>query len=99
MHAGAVRARGDLSLAAMAHDLASVIDATAGAGRAVVVGHSMGGMTVLQMAESRPDNVTARLAGVVLTGRAAAGCFAVPWARSPISCCRGSARSGRRPGV
>jgi len=68
-------ARGDLSLAAMAHDLASVIDATAGAGRAVVVGHSMGGMTVLQMAESRPDMFTARLAGVVLTGTAAAGLF------------------------
>jgi len=66
-------ARGDLSLGAMAHDLASVIDAVDGDRRVVVVGHSMGGMTVLQMAESRPDVFAGRLAGVVLTGTASAG--------------------------
>ena len=65
--------RGDLSLAAMAHDLGAVIDATAGQGGVVVVGHSMGGMTVLQMAESRADVFAGRLAGAVLTGTAASG--------------------------
>lgn len=64
--------RGDLSIGAMAHDLASVIDATDGDRRVVVVAHSMGGMTVLQMAESRPDIYAGRLAGVVLAGTAAA---------------------------
>jgi pimeloyl-ACP methyl ester carboxylesterase len=64
--------RGDLSLGAMAHDLASVLDAVDGDRRVVVVGHSMGGMTVLQMAESRPDVFAGRLAGVVLTGTASA---------------------------
>jgi pimeloyl-ACP methyl ester carboxylesterase len=64
--------RGDLSLSAMAHDLAAVIDAVEGQGRIVVAGHSMGGMSVLQMAESRPDVFAGRLAGVVLTGTASA---------------------------
>ncbi len=64
--------RGDLSIGAMAHDLASVIDATDGESQVVVVAHSMGGMTVLQMAESRPDIFAGRLAGVVLAGTAAA---------------------------
>ena len=66
-------ARGDLSLPAMAHDLAAVIGAVVGGGRVLVVGHSMGGMTVLQMAESRPDVFAAHLAGVVLAGTASAG--------------------------
>jgi pimeloyl-ACP methyl ester carboxylesterase len=65
-------ADGDVSLAALAHDLATVIDATVGEGRAVVVGHSMGAMAVLAMAESRPDIFAKHLSGAVLTGAASA---------------------------
>ena len=68
-------ARGDLSVAAMAHDLAAVVDAGVPEGRAVLVGHSMGAMTMLAMAESRPDVVTARVGGMVLTGVAASDLF------------------------
>jgi len=67
--------RGDLSVAALAHDLAAVVEAAVPQGRAVVVGHSMGAMAMLAMAQSRPDVVAARVGGVVLTGVAAADLF------------------------
>lgn len=69
-------ADGDLSVSAMAHDLAAVLEATVPDGRrAVVVGHSMGAMTVLAMAESRPDALASRVCGVVLTGAASSNLF------------------------
>ncbi len=71
----AAAARGDLSIAAMAHDLAAVLDATVADRRAVVVGHSMGAMAALAMAESRPEAMRARVAGVVLAGAAASDLF------------------------
>jgi pimeloyl-ACP methyl ester carboxylesterase len=67
-------AGGDLSVAAMAHDLAAVIEAVPN-GRVVVVGHSMGAMTMLAMAESRPDVVTERVAGMAFAGVAASNLF------------------------
>ncbi|HET9725072.1 MAG TPA: alpha/beta hydrolase [Actinomycetota bacterium] len=69
-------ADGDLSIAAMAHDLATVLEATVPDGRrAVVVGHSMGAMTMLAMAESRPDVLASRVGGMVLTGAASSNLF------------------------
>jgi pimeloyl-ACP methyl ester carboxylesterase len=74
-HGGsAPAAGGDLSVAAMAHDLAAVIEAVPD-GRVVVVGHSMGAMTMLAMAESRPDVVAERVAGMVFAGVAASNLF------------------------
>ncbi|HZD16858.1 MAG TPA: alpha/beta hydrolase [Actinomycetota bacterium] len=64
-------ADGDVSPAALGHDLAAVVDAVAPEGRALVVGHSMGAMAILAMAEIRPDLVEDRLAGVVFAGAAA----------------------------
>lgn len=61
-------ASGDVSIGAMAHDLASVLDATSDDRRLVVVGHSMGAMTILALGESRPDLFAGRLAGVALVG-------------------------------
>jgi pimeloyl-ACP methyl ester carboxylesterase len=66
-------AGGDVSIAAMAHDLARVIEIAAGDGRALVVGHSMGGMTALALAESRPDVFAGRVAGVALAGVSSSG--------------------------
>ena len=64
-------ADGDYSMAALGRDLEAVLAATVPAGRApVVVGHSMGGMSVLSYAEQFPDDL-ARLAGVVLMATAA----------------------------
>ncbi|HEX6230545.1 MAG TPA: alpha/beta hydrolase [Actinomycetota bacterium] len=64
-------AHGDVSPSAFGHDLAAVLEAVVPDGRALVVGHSMGAMAILAMAESRPDIVTGRLAGVVFAGAAA----------------------------
>jgi pimeloyl-ACP methyl ester carboxylesterase len=68
-------ARGDLSVAALAHDLAAVLDAVTPDRRALVVGHSMGAMTALAMAESRPDVLASRIGGLALTGVAASDLF------------------------
>ena len=59
--------RDDYSLAALAGDLKAVLDWT-GEQRVVVVGHSMGGITALQFAERFPEELGARVAGLVLIG-------------------------------
>ena len=61
-------AHGDLSLRAMGRDVAAVLDAVAPARRAVVVGHSLGAMAAIAMAEQRPELFGPRVAGVVLVG-------------------------------
>lgn len=65
-------ATGDWSPAALGSDLRTVIDATVPAGqRCVVVGHSMGGMALLALAEADPAAARARLAGSMLISTAA----------------------------
>jgi pimeloyl-ACP methyl ester carboxylesterase len=63
-------AAGDLSPAAFGHDLAAVLDSLPDGRSAVVVGHSMGAMAVLAMAEARPDLFGGRVAGAVFVGAA-----------------------------
>nr|WP_221203980.1 alpha/beta hydrolase [Modestobacter versicolor] len=50
----------------LAADLEVVIDARAPRGPVVLVGHSMGGMTVLTLAQRRPELFGTRIAGVAL---------------------------------
>jgi pimeloyl-ACP methyl ester carboxylesterase len=71
-HGGSERARGrDYSAEVLGHDLAAVLDAVVPAGRrAVVVGHSMGGMAILALAQERPEVVAEQLAGAVLISTA-----------------------------
>ncbi len=83
-------AGGDLSLQAMGHDLAAVIEATAPEGRALVVGHSMGAMAALAMAEARPDLLGTRVVGMVLAGATA---------RDPFRGVIGSVAGLLRPGL
>ncbi len=64
-------ANGDLTLRSMGRDLSTVLDAVAPKGRAVVVGHSMGGMAILALAEQRPDLFDGRIAGIALLGASA----------------------------
>jgi pimeloyl-ACP methyl ester carboxylesterase len=52
-------------------DLAAVLDAVAPAGPVVLVGHSMGGMTVMALAAAAPDLFGPRVAGVVLMSTSA----------------------------
>jgi pimeloyl-ACP methyl ester carboxylesterase len=59
------------TLAQLGRDLATVIDAVAPTGPVVVVGHSMGGMTIMSLAEQRPDLFGDRIVGAVLIGTSA----------------------------
>jgi pimeloyl-ACP methyl ester carboxylesterase len=68
--ASAAAADGDLTLRAMGRDIAAVLDAVAPDGPAVLVGHSMGAMSILALAELRPELFGPRIAGVVLIGAA-----------------------------
>ena len=63
-------AEGDLSPLAFGDDLAAVIQG-AGSGPLLLVGHSMGAMSMLAMAETRPDLFDGPVAGVVFVGSAA----------------------------
>jgi pimeloyl-ACP methyl ester carboxylesterase len=62
---------GDVTLRSMGRDLATVLDAVAPEKRAVLIGHSMGAMAILAMAEQRPDLVGERVAGLALLGASA----------------------------
>ncbi|GAA2421145.1 alpha/beta hydrolase [Streptomyces glaucus] len=52
----------------LGRDLKAVIDAAAPEGPIVLAGHSMGGMTVMALADQFPELVRERVAGVVLVG-------------------------------
>lgn len=59
------------TIAQLAEDLYNVINSVARTGPIVLVGHSMGGMTLLKFAELYPDFVRERLAGMSLLAAAA----------------------------
>ncbi|MEV6066732.1 alpha/beta hydrolase [Nocardia sp. NPDC052001] len=65
--------RNSYTLAQLGHDLGAVIDAVAPAGPVVLVGHSMGGMTVLTYISQRPQEIGNRIAGVALIATGASG--------------------------
>ena len=66
---------GDLSVRAMGRDLAAVLDAIAPDRPAIVIGHSMGAMAILAMAEHHPELFGPRVAGVALTGASSSELF------------------------
>jgi pimeloyl-ACP methyl ester carboxylesterase len=66
----------------LADDLAEVVAATAPAGPLVLAGHSMGGMTLMALAERHPD-VVARAAGVALVATASGGLAERPFGLAP----------------
>ena len=71
-HGASGRARPSRStLDDLADDLARVIAEVAPDGPLVLVGHSMGGMTIMQLAADDPDLVRDRVRGVVLVGTSA----------------------------
>ncbi|MBI4260467.1 MAG: alpha/beta hydrolase [Actinobacteria bacterium] len=71
-HGGSDRSpAGDYSLEAMAGDLRAVLDAAVGEGPCLLVGHSMGGMTLVALAELHPEEFGGRVAGVVLADTSA----------------------------
>lgn len=54
-------------------DLADVLAAVAPTGPLVLIGHSMGGMTIMALAESHPHLIADRVAGVALIATSAGG--------------------------
>jgi pimeloyl-ACP methyl ester carboxylesterase len=66
-------ARADMTIEALADDLAEVISQLAPTGPLVLGGHSMGGMAVMALAEQHPELVAERVAGVALVSTAAGG--------------------------
>ncbi len=57
----------------LGHDLAAVIHAVAPTGPLVLVGHSMGGMTVMALADQQPELFGTRVHGVALMATSASG--------------------------
>ncbi|WP_129844088.1 alpha/beta hydrolase [Streptomyces sp. RFCAC02] len=62
---------GPVATGLLGRDLKAVLDATVPEGPVVLVGHSMGGMTVMALAEQFPDYVAERVAGIALIGTSA----------------------------
>jgi pimeloyl-ACP methyl ester carboxylesterase len=55
----------------MGADLSAVLDAAVPEGPAILIGHSMGGMAIMSMAEGFPEEFGTRVSGVVLANTAA----------------------------
>jgi pimeloyl-ACP methyl ester carboxylesterase len=62
---------GDYTVAALGEDLKAVLDAEVPDGPAALIGHSMGGMAVLSLAERWPEEFGGRVRAVVLSNTAA----------------------------
>ena len=73
--ASAVAAGGDVSIRAMGRDVAAVLEVVAPDRPVVAIGHSMGAMAILAMAEQRPELFGTRIAGVVVMGASSSDLF------------------------
>jgi pimeloyl-ACP methyl ester carboxylesterase len=62
-----------MTLGQLGDDLAEVLRQVAGPGRVVLVGHSMGGMTIMEYAHRHPDDFTGRVAGLAFVATTAEG--------------------------
>jgi pimeloyl-ACP methyl ester carboxylesterase len=62
---------GDYDIAALRKSLAAVLNATVPDGHIILVGHSMGGMTIMAFAEQYPEWFGKRVTGVVLMSTSA----------------------------
>ncbi|GGP91057.1 lipase [Streptomyces roseolilacinus] len=67
-HGRSGRGAGPVSIDRLGRDLKAVIDAAAPEGPLVLVGHSMGGMTVMALVDQYPELVRDRVAGVAFVG-------------------------------
>jgi pimeloyl-ACP methyl ester carboxylesterase len=63
--------QGEYMLEALGAALDTVVSKAAPTGRIVLIGHSMGGMTIMALAEHAPDLFAERVAGVVLIATSA----------------------------
>lgn len=75
--------RGSSTIETIGSDLSRVIDAVAPTGPLVLVGHSMGGMTVMSLAAHRPGLFNDRVVAAAFIATSAGGLAEVPWLRNP----------------
>jgi pimeloyl-ACP methyl ester carboxylesterase len=93
------------TIEALGRDLRAVLDATVADGRAVLLGHSLGGIAILSLAEHHPEEFAAggRVMGVVLANTASADlvkeAFGDLAVRASGGLRRGLAALGRRPAL
>ena len=64
--------RASCTIDQLGHDLAAVLRALAPDGPLVLVGHSMGGMTIMALAEQQPELFAERVLGVAFLATSAA---------------------------
>jgi pimeloyl-ACP methyl ester carboxylesterase len=64
---------GHATIDQLGHDLLAVLDAVAPEGPVVLVGHSMGGMTIVALAEQHPELFGDRVVGAALISTTAGG--------------------------
>jgi pimeloyl-ACP methyl ester carboxylesterase len=64
---------GHATIDQLGHDLAAVLDTVVPQGPIVLVGHSMGGMTIMALAEQHPELFGDRIVGVALISTTAGG--------------------------
>ena len=76
------------TLAQLGDDLAEVLREYAPAGPIVLVGHSLGGMTIMEFADSYPQEFAGRVAGLVFVSTTAEGtthtCYGLPSTLTPV---------------
>ena len=72
-HGGSERGAPGTTIERLGTDLGCVLDAVAPEGAVVLVGHSMGGMTIMALADQRPELFGARVRGVALLATSAGG--------------------------
>jgi pimeloyl-ACP methyl ester carboxylesterase len=66
-HGRSTRSAGDrCRLDQLAVDLEQILDEVVGDGRVILIGHSMGGMSIMRLAQTRPELFGSRVVGVAL---------------------------------
>jgi pimeloyl-ACP methyl ester carboxylesterase len=73
---------GTMRIEQLADDVVTVLDTVVGDGPVVYAGHSMGGMTLMALADQRPELFGSRIAAAALvsttSGETASGAFGIP---------------------
>lgn len=68
----------------LGRDLRRVISEVTDGADLILVGHSMGGMTVMALAEAEPDLIAERVQGVALVSTSAGGLNRITWGLGPV---------------
>jgi pimeloyl-ACP methyl ester carboxylesterase len=76
--------RGSSTIESIGADLARVLEVVAPRGPLVLVGHSMGGMTIMSLADQHADLVHGRVVAVAFIATSAGGLADVPWTRNQL---------------